>query len=267
VFPFLSDRLTVVFVSTHKHAADDGSRRLRWGVGRRGDDPTVQLAVVIGLVVGMLVMALIWVAVASRDGHGTGALHQPRSPVSNADATVLGTEASAPVAGAVPAGLVACRQVTADIARPLQAARRTLDRWSVHVGAMNRLMAGKISPAQAKTYWTQSRLGAAGDVHRFHVVDHRFHHAHAARCPRPTAVTGATVKACATAAAADEQALSAAETAIHTWARHIHDMEALRAGKLDPGMAAQMWLANWHKGVRQIHAWDAAARGAGQVSC
>jgi hypothetical protein len=255
-------------VSTHKHAADDGSRRLRWGVGRRGDDPTVQIAVVIGLVVGMLVMALIWVAVASRDGNGTGALHKPRSPVSNADATVLGTEASAPIAHAVPAALVACRQVTSDIARPLRAAHRTLDQWSVHVGAMNKLMAGRISAAQAKTYWTQSRTGAAGQVHQFHVADHRFHRVHA-QCPDPAAVSGAatTVQACAKTAAADQQALSAAETAIHTWATHIHDMEALRAGKLDPHTAAQMWLANWHKGVRQIHAWDAAARGAGDVRC
>jgi hypothetical protein len=222
--------------------------------------------VVIGLIVGMLVMALIWVAVATRDGTGTGAAHKPRSPVSNAGATVLHTGASVPVAGAVPADLVACRRVSADIVGPLKAARRTLDRWSVHVGAMNRLMAGKISAAQAKVYWTQSRTGAAADVHRFHVADHRFHHVHA-QCPRPTAVSSATVKACATAAAADEQALSSAETAIHTWATHIHDMEALRAGKLDPGVAAQMWLANWHKGVRQIHAWDAAARRTGQVSC
>jgi hypothetical protein len=226
--------------------------------------------VVIGLIVGMLVMALIWVAVAARDSTGaatgTGAAHKPRSPVSNAGASVLHTGASVPVAGAVPAELVACRRVTSDIVQPLGAARRTLDRWSEHVGAMNQLVAGKISAAQAKVYWTQSRTGAAADVHRFHMADHRFHRVHA-QCPRPTAVSSAPVKACATAAAADEQALSSAETAIHTWATHIRDMEALRAGKLDPGMAAQMWLANWHKGVRQIHAWDAAARRTAQVSC
>src|SRR3954463_5150794 len=151
------------FVSTHKHAADDGSRRLRWGVGRRGGDPAVQLALVIGLLAGILVMALIWVAFAMRDSGGPSAVGRPASGVSNADATVRGTVPSTGAGGpppprggappAVPRRLRDCRRLTSDIAQPLRLAHRTLDRWAVHVGAMNKLMAGTISATQAKTFW------------------------------------------------------------------------------------------------------------------
>jgi hypothetical protein len=57
--------------------------------------------------------------------------------------------------------------------------------------------------------------------------------------------------------AADKE-LAGASVAITTWETHIHHMEMLRAGQLDPTHALHLWLQNWHAGVAQVAAYDKA---------
>jgi len=150
-----------------------------------------------------------------------------------------------------------CTAVRERQAAPLSAAARSLAQWKVHVGAMNQLVAGRITLAQATAFWSRTRVGADRRAQEFRTADATTKPATA--CRRLSG-TGPAVAACARDVVRRAATLRAARTAIDTWQRHIRDMEMLRMGRMSPARATQMWLMNWRRGVRQLDAYDAAVR-------
>jgi hypothetical protein len=220
----------------------------------------------IGAAVGMLVMGLVWAGFALTGGDGSPEA-DPGSPVSNASqkGTVLGTEASAPT---TPDRLAGCRAVLAAQRAPLSVAPRTLDQWEVHVGAMNKLVAGAISLNQATAFWNQTRVGAARNVNAFQAAAAGYHHT-SARCLTRGAGGDqiAQVRSCTRAVAARNKVIHAAETSARTWDKHVSDMEMLRMGHLSPAKATAMWIASWRTGVHQLKEYHAAVRAMKRQHC
>jgi hypothetical protein len=244
----------------------------RFGVGRgrapeqlgtegRGGAADRQLAQVFafgGALAGFALLGLIWMTVSvvsdepPRTDGGASELRQlDQRPAAAAEAEP----------GATP--LQRCASMAESLATPVRSAGPAMDQWELHVGAMNKLVAGAISLPQATAFWNQTRVGAKKLIADFHRADrisarqavschwrHFEHHA-------PPAL-----RACAREVAADAKALGAARTAVATWEMHVHDMEALRSGKLSPAAATSMWISMWKEGVHQVRVFHAAERSA-----
>ncbi len=181
--------------------------------------------------------------------------------------TVLSTnnDASADPARGLQGDTAARCSTAADtIARPMRRAAASMSQWEIHIGAMNKLVAGDITFRQATSFWNQTRLGADDRINEFERAI-----AHLQRrgvdCPSPAWLpshASPQLRACARQVAADMHVLQEARTAINTWRQHVHAMNMRRMGRLSPSTAEQMWLAVWHRGQHQIEAYrldDAAA--------
>jgi hypothetical protein len=208
-----------------------------------------------------LVVTLVALFTFGASVYAAGGRDSTQSPAAaddgpgNASASA-GHTASAPVDAVFRRALTSCRNAVATQARDLKAAQASLDRWSTHIRAMNQLVAGKITPEQAKVFWTASRTGAAQEVARFEAVDKRSR-AVSTRCSSPPGMADhAThlehLAACRQAANAREAELSSGRTAIATWRTHIRDMELLRAGKISPFVGLMRWNKNWKKGDAEL---------------
>jgi hypothetical protein len=161
------------------------------------------------------------------------------------------SQVSAPSAGNASgedsAAVSACRDQLAAASAPIRAAAEAVAQWRVHVVAMNKLVAGTITLAQASVFWNQSRMGAMHRVAVFRGADLAYraqydHHACA----------GAIPPRCRQASLARLTALGDAERTITTWSEHIVNMNMLRAGQLSPAMATSMWVTMWQRGVFEI---------------
>jgi hypothetical protein len=167
--------------------------------------------------------------------------------------------------------LDACRRASERQARAALAADRTLDQWRLHIQAMNRLVAGRITLDQANRYWERTRIGA----HRHAAA---FMSRYAASRPleqrcltrvdgMPAAQVGPSLTTCTQAVRAFGTALSSARVTTATWVHHIDDMDAMRAGKITPAQATSMWVHKWHLGARQLQTYDHALRSALPTRC
>jgi hypothetical protein len=231
---------------------------------RETDLPRTLLGFAVGLLIGMAVVGLVWLVMGSGNGaQATGANDRALGD------PALGPQESKPAA---PTRLQVCRRADARTVRALQAAEPALSQWEIHVGAMNKLVAGAITLPQATAFWNQTRVAA-----RQHLDDFRQAAHHATSGPdtcstdseaadQTSASATPRLRSCQRRVAADRSALASATTAIDTWASHVEAMDMLRMGHLSAAKATQMWVASWHEGMRQIEAYHQAvdqARGSG----
>jgi hypothetical protein len=226
------------------------------GRGQRSDDIAGPLLT--GIAVGAVLVGLVWWVVAM----ATSSPDEPAS--SRAGDDEIGAPLAAPAATqpAAPSRMDRCVDAAYALTRPLLQARPAMDQWAVHVGAMNKLVVGEITLAQATAFWNQTRVGAH---HRIRTFDRAM--TSVARdgvdCPRPPLLgtgAGADVRACSAKVAAEIRTLDLARTAITTWRHHVDAMDQLRLGKLSPTAATQMWLSMWQRGVQELDAYRAAAK-------
>lgn len=166
----------------------------------------------------------------------------------------------------------ACRAVWKAQSAALGAAGRSLAQWRIHVGAMNKLVAGEITLAQAQAFWNRTRQGAAARVAKFEDANGGYADA-APKCPDSSG--GATrpgasprLAACVAGVRARDRAIEAGTVAVTTWKHHIMDMEMLRAGQITPQQATTMWLKNWRRGVAQLDTYNSVRHRAARAgSC
>lgn len=227
------------------------------------DGPTV-LSIVVLLT---LALGLLGAALAS-----AGDSDAPSSPTSRSDnLTVtppsLGTNGSA--AGDRRA-LESCRALSALQRGVLDAARPAMRQWEVHIGAMNQLVAGKITLAQARAFWDSTRVQAARRVQAFEAADRLFRSSTGSLCPEaaapPRDATGA-LQGCLDAVVAGDATVKAARTTMVTWRGHVRDMEHLRMGMLSPKMAQQMWQQTWKQGNSELRTYRRDDARAERLSC
>jgi hypothetical protein len=138
-------------------------------------------------------------------------------------------------------------------------AKRSLAQWRVHIDAMNKLTAGQLTLDQAKQFWAESRTGASANAAAFRVASRQYRSS-PSRCQVPPETEGdvQALAICHDAEVAANKELASATAAITTWETHIHHMEQLRAGQLDPTHALHLWLQNWRAGAAQVAAYDKA---------
>jgi hypothetical protein len=157
-----------------------------------------------------------------------------------------------------------CKGLWAQELRVALAAERTLQEWRLHVDAMNDLVAGKITLAQAAALWDHSEQGALRRIERFQRLD-----AGLRRSPDRCESTDAPpfAGACARAAHAVQRTIAVARNAVRTWRLHIRDMDLLREGHINADEAKQMWHHLWHKGQEQTVRYDKSASDALAHDC
>jgi hypothetical protein len=126
---------------------------------------------------------------------------------------------------------------------------------------MNQLVTGSITLSQASAFWNRTRLAAQRRLAAYDAAAQSLDGL--ARCQK-----GDTqIAHCRAAVHARSRQLALADRSLTTWRKHVQHMEMLRDGDLEPAKATQMWLASWQRGIRQLDAYDAAARDAGGHHC
>lgn len=164
-----------------------------------------------------------------------------------------------------------CRSVWTAQEAPLETADTSLGQWQVHVDAMNQLVAGEITFAQATDFWEQTRIGAAENVAAFTAADASYLDSEpSCRAPLPAdedAVDVQDLLACEDAIGARDEVLDAARVAIRTWHHHIIDMDMLRSGELSPELALELWQRYWKQGVQELDAYRTLLDEAASRSC
>jgi hypothetical protein len=173
----------------------------------------------------------------------------------------------------VASAIADCRARWQQQRQPLQAGQSSLQQWRVHVRAMNELVAGKISLAQASAFWNQTRKGAMHRIMRFEQAMNSYEEA-APECASealPTADEASSSETagqdCVLAAAAGDRLLLAAKTALTTWKHHVHDMEMLRMGQMTAAQATQMWQMSWQAGRDELARYNQASMQALYLRC
>ena len=221
------------------------------------------------LAVGCLVIAVLVVGWVVLDGDpadpGTaagdvGVASDGGTASSEPTGTPSAADPEAAVAGTPPA-TERCVQASEALATTLSRAHPALEQWSVHVGAMNQLVVGEITLQQATAFWDRTRVGAQRGVTAFRRAWNALAR-EGVDCPRPILMGAGTseVRPCARQVREQLAVLRAARTSIATWRTHVHHMDMLRLGTLSPEDATEMWLSMWQSGVRDLDAYEAAAR-------
>ncbi len=174
-------------------------------------------------------------------------------------------------AAAVTAAMKQCRSTWDAQAAPLATAADSIDQWQVHIDAMNQLVAGKITLAQANAFWEKTRIKAADKVNRFQTADKTYTTGrHACQKPEGTRVDNPAVlalMACKRAIDQRDDALGAARVAIGTWHHHVMDMNMVRAGTLSPTRAVKLWNQNWRIGAAELDDYRTQLRQTSNLSC
>jgi hypothetical protein len=163
------------------------------------------------------------------------------------------------------ARLADCQDVYATQTRVLRAVTPAISRWEVHIGAMNKLVAGAISLAQATEFWNQTRQGAARSLATYADAQRALDE-DPARCPTPGSRVSGELQTCAATVAARRRELATAGVALGTWRTHVRHMEMLRRGEMSPGEATRRWLQSWRRGNAEMQAYRSAARDARRVA-
>ena len=166
--------------------------------------------------------------------------------------------------------LTSCRALCSQQQDVLAAARPAMKQWDTHIAAMNQLVAGKITLAQATAFWDRTRVGARRNLAAYATADERL--SSRASSPSPTtlpapAEAAPELEACLDAVAAARTTIDAARTTMATWRHHVHDMERLRAGTLSPAAAQKAWLRTWRQGDRELRVYERRDRVAEQLRC
>ena len=206
------------------------------------------------MAIGALLLGLVWASVVVVTG--TNPPQYSSAPPSPAPAGG---------AGDTTTPRERCARSAQTLAGPVGAARPAMDQWSLHVGAMNQLVAGQITLDQANAFWNNTRIAAARHVNHFQRALDRARRA-GVDCPAPNTLGASpALRTCSNDVAADQEVVRTARTALTTWDRHVADMERLRAGDLSPTRATQMWLSMWQRGDREIDRYQAAVGAARQL--
>jgi hypothetical protein len=220
-------------------------------------------------VAGLLGNVAVWLMLRGSDGDPSSTsagVHGGHVQQSGSHSMAAGQQPG------VESAVADCRSRWQQQWQPLRAAQSSMHQWRVHIKAMNELVAGNISLAQATTFWNQTREGAMHRITRFEQADNRYRRtAPACSTNSVQQADGTTIpvgaRDCMRAAVAGDRVLAAARTAITTWQHHVHDMEMLRMGHLSAAQATQMWQMNWHMGQHQLAKYTHASTHALYLRC
>jgi hypothetical protein len=210
-----------------------------------------------GMLIGAVLVTLVWaISALVADGSDSGAslIDAPghRSVPSRAPSPVPNAPASSPT----QAQLQRCLRVTTAQGPVLRDAGAAVAQWQVHIGAMNKLVAGALTLQQAKQFWAQSRVGARdrliafdGALRHLNEPPHDCGQASAVGAAQPT---GMKLRRCELAVSARDDVLHAARDALSTWRMHMKHMDMLRSGMLSPSRAEALWIKSWHQGQQEV---------------
>lgn len=211
---------------------------------------------------------------ASREGKGrpAPAAQAPSPAPQPAASSTAGADTARRQASAV---VGTCRLANLRQEADLGTAAAAMSSWARHIEAMNLLVAGRISLAVATDFWASSRVGASKGIADFRSADRAYALSSSGRCAplegpavagAPT-TAGAAVRECSAALGLGDAALTRARPALSTWEHHIHDMDALLAGRITPGQAVARWQHSWRAGNAQLEAYRASVAAMAGAKC
>lgn len=219
----------------------------------------------LALVAVVVVVSVLAVATGMLDGSGE---ESPSTVTASSSGPATSAATPSPSGPSLEQERHQCAVAYRSAQDALESAERTLEQWEIHIGAMNQLVAGEITLAQARDFWARTRVAAAAKADAFRQAYQEYRSTEGCAYPEAVGPGGAgELSQCAEALAADEAALAEAETALTTWEHHIEDMNRLRAGTLSGEKAAAMWQRMWKKGVEQMEDYQQAAAKARGGTC
>ena len=228
-----------------------GARAVRGRVASAASPRALKRLPWAGVIATAVAVAMVFSTVwwLTYDG-STEAQDRPEAPDTSLVTTAWSSQA------AVVAATEECRSTWDAQTAPLEAAAKSLQQWQVHFDAMSRLVAGKITLAQANAFWARTRVQAAQKVHRFHTAD-RAYTADRPACRTPDVARTANadltaLTACQHKVAQRDDTLGAARAAIDSWHHHVMDMNMLRAGTPSPARAVRLWSKSRRQGMAEL---------------
>src|SRR5512144_3251212 len=113
-----------------------------------------------GTAIGIMLLVMAWLIVSPSSGTSAGT-----DPAAPGGLPSSGTPSSQQLGASDP--MQPCADADNAIERPLRRARLGIDRWEVHVRAMNKLVAGAVTGQQATRFWNRARVDARHRVAAF----------------------------------------------------------------------------------------------------
>ena len=245
--------------------------RAKWAardrVGSVGRHGTARRRRWVGVIAVAAAAALVIPAVWSSDEDDSSEPGRESAP--SHETSVAGIAASG--RAVADAALQECRSTWDAQTPPLRAAATSLSQWKLHIKAMNRLVAGRISLDQAQAFWERTGVRAAQRVRRFDRADAAYT---VGQYSCPTLVTSddpgpslRAVSACRRDIAQRDDVLQTARLAIDTWHHHVMDMNKLRDHTMSPARAIRRWNKSWKQGAADLHHYHKQRRQTDNQSC
>lgn len=240
---------------------------------RGGPGRTIAAAII----VLVLLVAGVWVGTSLLSADDTPSATAPTAtPASGTASSSAPTEesttppASSEAADPLAASVAACQEAWRLQRAAQDAAFTSLSQWRAHLDVMNRLQAGKITLAAAKTEWAPTTVRAAENIVAFRTADQALRSANVA-CVAPDApMTGPqadALRTCAASSAKLNAVLAQARITIAPWETHLKDQSHFKAGEVSSAAAEAAWRALWRKGVATIGGWISAQTASAGATC
>ncbi len=151
-----------------------------------------------------------------------------------------------------------CRAADRLVTEDIVAMGGALQQWRVHIDAMTDLVAGRITLQQAQAFWNSTRVEGKRSLAFWKRLDARYRQS-GERCDLPKTVTGdSDLAVCQRKQAAATAMIGVARHTLGDWDMHVRQMDALRAGRLDPGRALAMWHEMYQRGKTWLPRYDTA---------
>ncbi len=154
-----------------------------------------------------------------------------------------------------------CRAARELFTEDVVAMHGAIQQWRIHIDAMTQLVAGRIDLAQAVAFWDSTRVEGKRSVAMWQRADGRYAtERRSCAVPQGAGGTAAGLEACRQRQDAADAVLTVARRTLTDWEEHIGHMDALRAGKLDPGHALHLWDRMYERGKVALQDYDVAYR-------
>jgi hypothetical protein len=162
--------------------------------------------------------------------------------------------------------LTRCEEVFAAQTPLLETLAAPLSQWRKQISRTNKLVTGVITLDEALEVWDRTRVEVIDALARYRSA-HAVFDERTARCPAPDEGDPKSFEVqCSKGTAARDEQISAADTALGSWQKHVDDLELLRGGQITYEEASRRWLTTWRKDVKELKTYSAAAHAAeGQV--
>jgi hypothetical protein len=234
----------------------------RRAIGQRRSNAAILFTVVavILLIVGLLIIF----GLRRQADLGNLPISQDSSTSPSISSAPTSTAATAPTStgpaqdNSADAALKACRENVAAADRVLTVGKEGMRNWSDHIQAQTDANAGKITTAEMEETFDRTMKAGDEDEDRYAgaIRAHRETRGSCDNVPGASTEVANQLKRCAERSRAQQPVLSAVQTGMADWTKHLNEMRRSARGQIHN--PAERWLQTWRAAPRNINAYKRA---------